>query len=345
METYYIGADVHCNNTDLAVEYRGQVIRRYSVPTDIRTLRQVLDSVGGRKRMTFEEGPMAGWLYRNLRDRVEEVIVSDPRQNRLIAASGDDKSDPIDAGKLAMLLRGGFVKPVYHPDDEHRVELKRWVGLYHNRVQEATRQVNRLRAEARMYGLRVPAAVIAKAEKRSLWLSTLPNRDLAERIAVLCMGLDAVRRQTHAARRRMMKLAHGHSIIRYWSELPGIGDIRAITFFAYLDTPYRFKTKSKLFKYCGVGLVRETSGKDRNGRPRPGRLKLNWYCNKRLKNIVMGAAISAIRQKDNEFRRAYERMIGNGMLPGNARHAVARKLVTVMWGMWKNHSQWMPHLD
>lgn len=345
MKTYYIGADVHCNNTDLAFEYRGRITRRYSVPTDIRSLRQVLDSVDGRKRMTFEEGPMAGWLYRNLRDQVDEVIVSDPRQNRLICDSGDDKTDPIDAGKLAMLLRGGFVKPVYHPADECRVELKRWVGLYHNRVQETTRQVNRLRAEARMYGLKIPAAVIKNANERSRWLSTLTNQDLARRIAVLCIGLEAARSQAKTARQRMMKLARGHSVIRYWGDLPGIGDIRAVTFFAYLDTPYRFKTKSKLFKYCGVGLVRETSGTDRRGCLKPGRLKLNWYCNKRLKNVVMAAAMSAIRQNDNEFRRAYERMIQNGMLPGNARHAVARKLLTVMWGMWKSYSRWIPHLD
>ncbi|MHC4204981.1 MAG: hypothetical protein ACYSTT_10055 [Planctomycetota bacterium] len=33
MATYYIGADVHSNNTEVAIEQRGQIVARYSVPT------------------------------------------------------------------------------------------------------------------------------------------------------------------------------------------------------------------------------------------------------------------------------------------------------------------------
>ena len=33
MATYYIGADVHSNNTELAIEQRGKIVARYSVPT------------------------------------------------------------------------------------------------------------------------------------------------------------------------------------------------------------------------------------------------------------------------------------------------------------------------
>jgi transposase len=340
METYYIGADVHCNNTELAIERRGQIIQRHSIPTDIRSISQVLDGLGGKKHLTFEEGPMAGWLYRNLREKVDGLIVSDPRRNRLIAAGSDDKNDRIDAGKLAVLLRGGFLNPVYHSDDESRVELKRWVALYHSRVQEATRQINRLRAEARMYGLKLPAAALRDEAERKRWLSSLTNQDMAKRLALLWLGLDTARIQAKTSKQRMMKLAKVYPVIRYWSELPGIGGVRSVTFFAYLDTPYRFKTKTKLWKYCGVGLVRETSGRDNRGREKPGKLKLNWYCNKRLKNVIVGTAMSAIRQKDNEFRRFYERMIQDGMLPSNARHAVARKILTVMWGMWKSNSRW-----
>ncbi|MHC4174888.1 MAG: hypothetical protein ACYST5_18385, partial [Planctomycetota bacterium] len=30
MATYYIGADVHSNNTELAIEQRGRIVARYS---------------------------------------------------------------------------------------------------------------------------------------------------------------------------------------------------------------------------------------------------------------------------------------------------------------------------
>ena len=35
MAVYYIGADVHSNNTELAIEHRGRIVARYSVPTTI----------------------------------------------------------------------------------------------------------------------------------------------------------------------------------------------------------------------------------------------------------------------------------------------------------------------
>jgi len=99
-----------------------------------------------------------------------------------------------------------------------------------------------------------------------------------------------------------------------------------------------------LWKYCGVGLQSSASGTDKKGRPKPARLQLPWAVNRTLKNAVLGAALSAINQKGNAFRDYYERMVQNGVISSNARHAVARKLLTVMWGMWKSNSQFDENL-
>ena len=63
------------------------------------------------------------------------------------------------------------------------------------------------------------------------------------------------------------QLSGKYKIIKFWSRLPGIGLVRATTLFAYLDTPWRFRKKNKLWKYCGVGLQRTTSGTDKKGNP------------------------------------------------------------------------------
>ena len=57
MATYYIGADVHSNNTELAIEQRGQIVARYSVPTTIPAISTVLSSIQGKKILAMEEGP------------------------------------------------------------------------------------------------------------------------------------------------------------------------------------------------------------------------------------------------------------------------------------------------
>lgn len=338
MTTYYIGADVHSNSTELAIEHNGNIVSRRSIPTAIPAIKELLTSLGGKIHLTFEEGPMAGWLYRNLKDTVEEIIVCDPRRNKLICSDGD-ADDKIDAAKLASLLRGGYLRTVYHSDDERRAELKQWVSLYHDRVRDAVRMINKIRARCRMHGISIPRKVVRDATKRHQWLADVHNQILAKQLGLLWIGYDATAIQVRRARRQLATLAKTHSIIRIWSELPGIGPVRAVTAFAFLDTPWRFAHKNKLWKYCGVGLQRSASGTDKKGKPKPAKLQLAWAVNRLLKNVVLGAVHTAINQNKNIFKDYYERMIHDGIMTSNARHAVARKLLTVMWGMWKTNSR------
>ena len=91
MTTYYIGADVHSNSTELAIEKRNKIVARYSVPTTIPAISNVLDSLQGKQHLAFEEGPMAGRLYRNLNHKLDMLIVCDPRRNNLISSDGHSK--------------------------------------------------------------------------------------------------------------------------------------------------------------------------------------------------------------------------------------------------------------
>jgi len=149
------------------------------------------------------------------------------------------------------------------------------------------------------------------------------------------IGYDATKEQVEIAKKQFSSYARKYPIIKSWCKIPGIGPIRATTIFAYLDTPWRFKNRARLYRYSGVGLVRMTSGKDKKGRPKPARLRLPWAVNRRLKNAVMGAAITAIERGDNAFKDYYQRMLANGITPVNARHSVARKIIATMSAMWK----------
>lgn len=343
MRTYYIGMDVHCNNTEIAVENKQKITKRFSVPTTIPAISEVLKSLQGVKHVAIEEGPMAGWLYRQLHDQVDSFTACDPRRNKLISSDGDS-DDKIDSEQLAALLRGKYIRAVYHPEDNKRVELKRWLGIYDDRVKEATRTINKIRAQARMEGVRVEKIALHDLQERQVWLDQLDNPSLAMRLKLLWQGLDTVRDQSKQAKGYLEQLSKAYPMISYWAELPGIGLLRALTAFVYLDTPWRFKKKTQLWKYSGVGLDHNSTGTDKLGRPIKPHLKLAWACNKRLKKAIMGAATSAINQNSNCFSEYYQTMLSKGMLPSNARHSVARKMLTIMWGMWKTQSQFTEHL-
>ncbi len=54
-------------------------------------------------------------LYDLLKPHVTKVVVCNPRKSALL--KDGSKGDKIDARKLAELLRGGYVKPVYHGEN------------------------------------------------------------------------------------------------------------------------------------------------------------------------------------------------------------------------------------
>ena len=112
MATKYIGADVHVTTTELAVDQGGKVIARYRMPTTVPSLREVLAQVSGSRVLVMEEGPMAGWLYRNLRQHVEKMIVCDPRDDLLASyyegVTLRDRLDDIQA-PIGVTLRSSQV--------------------------------------------------------------------------------------------------------------------------------------------------------------------------------------------------------------------------------------------
>ena len=50
---------------------------------------EVIESIQKPRHLAFEEGPLAAWLFRNLKDDVERTTVCDPRKNAWIAKGGD----------------------------------------------------------------------------------------------------------------------------------------------------------------------------------------------------------------------------------------------------------------
>ena len=334
---HFIGLDVHCQETEIVVmTARGRLTKRMRVPTAIPALIEALNSVRRPRHVVLEEGVLADWLIRNLTRHVDEIVACDPRRNHLIAKDAD-KDDPIDAEKLAQLYRGGYIKPVHHPKTFDRTVFKQQVGLYHDRVRNRVRQANRIMAQLRRHGMIVHEKAFAEPELQGELLSRLPrNRIVHAQLRCLWSGYDRAGEQVAAMRRLLIQLARKEPQIRRFIEIPGIHWIRASTFFAYIDTPWRFKSKSALWKYLGIGLERRTSGGG------PVQLHVVRQVNRCLKTTVLGAATSAIASRDNPFAEQYRRWLYEGLSPRIARRNVARSQAAVMWGMWKNGSAYRP---
>ncbi len=208
--------------------------------------------------------------------------------------------------------------------------------LYHQRVRlrhaEALRVVWRLRR----FGLTTVKVKDLDGDREAL-LGRLPDSPLLRRdIETMLEAYDLAAAHLRRARREMAKASRAYEPVGRFQALPGVKAVRAATFFAVVDTPFRFKSKQALWKYMGIGLERRKGG---NG---PPRLRVPPRCNRLLKNVILGAAKSAAAAGGNPFADQYHRWLGMNCSPRIARRNVARSMAAVMWGMWKSGSAYDP---
>jgi len=116
----YIGRDVHQATIVVAVtDSTGKLVMESILETEAATILQFFAGLRGNLAVTFEEGTWSAWLYDLLHPHVEKLVVCNPRKNALL--KDGNKSDRIDARKLAELLRGNQLKPVYHGENGVRM--------------------------------------------------------------------------------------------------------------------------------------------------------------------------------------------------------------------------------
>src|ERR1017187_8377364 len=149
--TKYIGMDVHTETISIAVlNSSGKLVMECVIETKAITVVQFVQGLRGDLHVTLEEGIWAAWLYDLLRPHVNEVLVCDPRKNALLKTG--NKSDRIDARKLADLLYLNKLNSVYH--GEHGVRtLKELSRSYLAISGDLARVMTRLKAVYRSWAI------------------------------------------------------------------------------------------------------------------------------------------------------------------------------------------------
>ena len=345
MKTYYVGMDVHRASIVIVVmNGAGKVVMRSVIETGAERVRGYLKQLRGKVYVTFEEGTQANWLHEVVRPLVTEVVVCDPRHNKLLTSG--NKSDRVDAQKLAELLRLGSLKAVYHGDHGMRA-LKELVRSYDCLVSDTTRVMNRLKAIYRGRAIGCGGHDIYRQDRREQWLEKLTERGAKQRASFLYQQLGALRPLRHEAKRLMVKEARRQRAYPWLMSVPQFGSVSVAQLLAIVSTPHRFRSKRQFWTYIGLAVVTRTTADHevvngvlrRSRRPLSTR-GLNRNHNHLLKRVFKNAAQGACH--DGPFRAAYELRVGQGMAPSLARLTVARQLAAITLAVWKRGEQFNP---
>jgi len=245
---------------------------------------------------------------------VDKIFVCDPYRNRLLSEGA--KTDKIDASKLVQLLRANLMKEVYHSGHEF-VHLRRFVSGYDGLVRSGVRLKNQRHA------------LIRAAGKNSKGEIRLDNPEEQFVLEIMESWICRYEEDKLRYEQEFRKLVNRHKEIRHQKSLPGIGLINSVRIVARVISPHRFSERGHYLSYCGLIKLEKISGGRSYGQKKPR------YC-RELKGIYKTAALAVIGG-DSPLNDYYEYLLNDKRYSEDqARHAVARRIAVLSWGVFKS---------
>ncbi len=323
---HYIAVDWALHNMAVAhMTSQNQKIKVVDVASDIKELKAFLMSLRGSKALCFEETTPSHWLFVELKDLVDEIVVCDPYRNHLLSEGA--KTDKIDARKLVQLFAAGLLKPVFHSLDP-LMYLRKLVHAYQCVVQAGVRLKNQRSALLRGLGLdrdeSVPSDRIESFIDEGLQCG-IKNYE--------------IEKKRYEAEFRKLRIKMNQ--IKLLQTIPGIGLIGAIKILAIVVDPRRFPHSGHWLSYCGLVKHDRISGGRSYGKKTPRH-------NRTLKSVFKTAALSCLDPRiglydkvlgDNTgvLKRYYNSLIDKNKAPFNARNATARRIAVLALGVLKSN--------
>ena len=152
MNRVYVGLDLGSSKFhQVAINESGASTHNRVFTTSEANLVKAFADQQGEIHVHLEAGELAPWASEIIRPLVHREVCSHPQTNAWIARDRD-KSDRIDAYKLASLLRLNEFKEVRYPQEQLRRDFKAVVQHYDELTQQQARLKTKIKARLRMQG-------------------------------------------------------------------------------------------------------------------------------------------------------------------------------------------------
>jgi len=336
----YLAMDLHARNFTLGqMDEHGFFRGTVDLPTSEKNIMVALSSVKAkRKVLTIEQGPLTYWAAQVAAPYVDQVIPCDPRANALIYKN-PYKKDKVDTKNLCQLLRLGALHHVYQPQDDNRAIFKATALHYIDLRNQLTRLKQKTKAMYRNWGtIDLFTDSVYSKSGRDHYLAKIKQTPIRNQLLRLYYLMDQTEKMRKAALQTLKKLGRNYPEIKQFMKIPGIADINAHLFDAFIQTPHRFVKTSQLWKYCRLSITDRSSdgkplGYQRIDRAGIGELKALSY-----------RAFMAAMKGENEVKRFYHQSLQRTLNRKHARLNTQRKILAVMYSIWKKGVAYRPEL-
>ena len=323
---YYIGLDAHSTTSTFAVvDENAQCVLRETVKTSEQSLVHVINKIHGERHLTFEESTISQWLYIQLKDKVDNLLICNPTY---VAKKQGAKTDFRDALHLAQELRTNHLQPVFH-DTSHWMEIRVTVSGYSDIVEEIVRFKNRLKAVFRAEAIPTDENSFYKNKIRIKELKNPAAKFVAEK---LFDQIEFLESEKDKYKEVFEKNRKKYRPIRNLMTIPGISIIRANIIAAIVCQPARFENKHKFWGYCMLVRHIQESGGRIYGNKR-------FFGRRELRNVFLGAAENVMRL-DGELRDQYDALRAKGVDHKDAKISLARRIASIALCLLKNNDKY-----
>jgi transposase len=266
----YVGIDVGRKSWHVSIYSDEFEHKTFCQPPDPDTLVGYLETnfPGASHHCVYEAGYSGFWPQLELSARGVDCIVVHPADVPTKHKERSNRTDPVDARKLARGLRNSQLTPIYVPSRAAQ-EDRTLVRCRHQLVKKRTRCKNQIKALLAFYGLNPPeqgASTWSRQYVEALHQLRLQHPSGCQAMDLMLQELDFLSQQITQVTRQIRDLAKQERYrdnVQLLRTIPGISMLSAMVLLTELMDVNRFKDQDHLASYVGLTPSENSSGDKR----------------------------------------------------------------------------------
>jgi transposase len=329
-KTIFIGIDVHKKDWQVGQFHAGLVLGNHRITGSSQELINFLKQryAGATLKCVYESCAWGFNLQRQLTAAGIECMIVHAGDVPGSDKEKKNKTDKVDAIRLARHHAAGLLKPIYVPDEELQKE-RNLVRLRKRIVGDLNRSKNRLKSLLKFEGFVIPEHMDTPSWSRNFinWIKEQVTEDflLLDSVEIMLEEVELQRQLLLKIERKIRKLMSSEkyaSKSKRLTSVPGVGPVTSNLFLLEVGDIKRFKSFDQLNNAVGFYPGSNSSGE------RNRDTGISKRSHKQLRTMLVEAAWQAIR-KDPAMLDAYEQLTKR-MKGSEAIIRIARKLLRRM---------------
>lgn len=341
----WAGVDLGVETASVCViDDAGQVLHEGDCPSCAKDVRHALTGFRRTRfaNVAFEAGT-GTHVARGLRSFGYPVELYETRQLSKFLRARRNKTDAGDARGIAEAGRisVSLVSKVYLKSLDSQA-LQSRLAIRRHLVRQRVAAVSMLGRQIELFGGRIRSSVRrvdfrAAAEAEIRKIGRITSTDLVEQLRYLADHCERLIAYQRSVDRELQQVAQENDVCRRFMEIPGVGPLCALTFYAAVDDPHRFSRSTDVGSYFGLaprlhesGLVVKKS-------------RISKMGNRNVRALlVQAASMYVMHCKQDAGLRDWALRLQERLSRTPSRIALARKLAVIMLAIWKSGDHFNP---